>query len=169
MKKSSHWFITICTAWLVMLSVSANAQKGMGDTEGMAQRTDKPAITSLSVSLLEVKTGPCQQATGKSPAGTHLMVQDDGKTLNIHLGPESAVDHIVAQLEPGKSLAIDVFRTEKMPEDAYIAQSLTFDGKTIHLRDANLRPSWAEGRGQGQGKGNGQGKGRNMTGPCWYW
>ncbi len=94
--------------------------------------------------------------------GTHLIVQSGETIFNIHLGPEKAVDHVVDQLAIGSLVTLAVFRTEEMPEDAYIAKSLHLEDKVIHLRDDNLRPSWASGRGKGQGKWQG-----GAQGPCW--
>ena len=166
MKTKSGRLVTIFAA-LMVFSVSANAQKGAGETVGVGQQAVKPAVSKLSGELLEIKTGPCEKTTGKSPVGTHLIVLSDGTKLNIHLGPEKAVDHVVDQLTIGSSVTFDAFRTEKMPENAYIAKSLTLDGKVINLRDNNLRPSWAYGRGKGQGMGQGSGSGRGPRGPCW--
>jgi hypothetical protein len=162
MKTYRSRLITIFVT-LVMFSVSANAQKGMGDSTGIAQQAVKPAVTTLSGKVLEIKTGPCEKTTGKSRIGTHLIIQSDGTELNIHLGPENAVDHVIDQLAIGSPVTFDVFRTEKMPENAYIAKSVTLGDKVIHLRDDNLRPSWAYGRGKGQGMG----PGRGPRGPCW--
>jgi len=165
MEMYSNRLIAICAA-LAMFSASANAQKGMGESTGMAQQAAKPAVTTLSGEVLEIKTGPCEKTTGKSPVGTHLIVQSDGTKLNIHLGPEKAVDHIVDQLAIGSSVTFDVFRTDNLPVNSYIAKSLTVDDKVIHLRDDNLRPSWAYGRGKGQGRGQGLGP-ESGPGPCW--
>ncbi|MCW8332110.1 hypothetical protein MD588_25285 [Photobacterium sp. SDRW27] len=156
--------VVVATTLSLLFPISASAQKGIGETTGVAQQADKPPVTHLSGKLLEIRTGPCENTAGKSPVGTHLIVQDkDGIKLNIHLGPENAVDHIVDQLVIGQPLAAEVFRTERLPPDAYIAKSLLPDSKVIHLRDDNLRPSWAYGKGQGQAKGQGRGR----WGACW--
>jgi hypothetical protein len=156
----------------LLFSVSATAQKGAGEATGIAREPVKPPVITLSGKLLEIRTGPCENTTGKSPIGTHLIVQsEDGTNLNIHLGPENAVDHLVDQLSTGQSVVFEAFRTEQLPDNAYIAKSLLLDDKVINLRDDNLRPSWAyaQGMGMGMGKGRGQGmgKGRGRWGSCW--
>ena len=166
MKVNTSLFISIFVA-LVMVTVPANAQKGMDESTGIAQQAVKPVVTTLSGKVLEIKTGPCEKTTGKSPSGTHLIVQSGEIIYNIHLGPEKAVDHVVDQLAIGSLVTFDVFRTEKMPENAYIAKSITLEDKVIHLRDDNLRPSWAYGRGKGQGKGQGLRPESGPRGPCW--
>jgi hypothetical protein len=152
----------------LLLSMSALAQKGTGETTGVAQQAVKPPVITVSGQVLEIKTGPCENTTGQSPVGTHLIVQsEDGANLNIHLGPENAVDHIVDQLTIGQTVTFEAFRTERLPDNAYIAKSLLLDDKVIYLRDDNLRPSWAYGRGMGQGRGPGMGQGRGRWGSCW--
>ncbi len=157
MKIKTSLFITIFAA-LLILAASANAQRGMGETKGMSQKAIQPAIKTISGKILEIRTGPCGNTTGRSSMGTHLIVQGDKTKLNIHLGPQSEVDHVVNQLSIGSLVTFDVFRTEKMPENAYVAKTLIFNDKIIHLRDHNLRPTWACGRGNVQGKGKGRGK-----------
>lgn len=139
----------------------SHAQKGAGEASGVARQAVKPAVVTLSGELLEIKTGPCENTTGRSPAGTHLILKgSNGMTLNVHLGPENAVDHVVEQLTVGQALALEAFRTDRLPENHYIAKSLLLDDKTIHLRDDKLRPSWAYGRGMGKRGGEGMGSGR---------
>jgi hypothetical protein len=135
-----------------ILAPTALGQKGMGEPSGVARQSIKPEVITLSGKLAEIKTGPCEKTTGKSPIGTHLMLETDkGDRLNIHLGPETAVADIVAKLTIGQTIAVKAFRTDKMPEKHYTAQSLSFGTTTIELRDAGLRPVWA-GRGAGRGE-----------------
>jgi len=166
MKKLLKLMITIFAA--LLFSVSALAQKGTGEATGIAQQAVKPPVITLLGKLLEIKIGPCENTTGWSTTGTHLIMQSkDGMKLNIHLGPTSAVEHVIDQLVIGQSLTFDAFRTERLPKNAYILKSLILDGKVIHLRDNNLRPSWAYARGWGQGRAQGMSQGRGRWGPCW--
>lgn len=141
------------------------AQRGIGEMKGLSQQGITPEISSLSGVLVEVKSGACENTTGKSQLGTHLIIydQDLNINLNVHLGPEAAVDHIVAQLTTGNQINMEVFRTDGLPSDAYIAKSIHLDDKTIHLRDDRLRPSWAY---NGRNK-NTMNKKRRPWGACW--
>ncbi len=152
------------------------AQKGVGDPSGVARNAAKPEIVSFSGNLVEVKTGPCELTTGRSPIGTHVILETAKKEhLNIHLGPAAAVADTVAKLSVGQQLAVKAFRTEKMKERHFVAQSLTFGETTVALRDANLQPVWAggnvgpRGAGAGQagfGRGRGPGWGRGLGWGC---
>jgi len=155
---------------------SAHAQKGTGEAAGVARQSVKPEVVSLSGKVRAIKTGPCEMTTGRAYLGTHLLLETpQGKELNIHLGPAAAVGHIVDQLPPGKKVTVKGFRTGRMSENHYVAQSLAFDDTSIQLRDENLRPFWAgrgavsggrsvsqwgPGRGQGRAWGSRPGHGR---------
>ena len=117
MKKNPSLFISIFMS-LVIMPVSVIAQKGMDESTGIAQQAVKPAVTTLSGKVVEIKTWPYEKTTGKSPSGTHIIVQSGEIIYNIHLGPEKEVDHVVDQLAIGSLVTFDVFRTEKMPENA---------------------------------------------------
>lgn len=171
-------FVTTLMTLLVLAVFSlplATAQKGMGEATGVARQAVKPPVIQITGILTDIKIGPCENTTGRSPMGVHLIVLDrSDNDLNLHLGPMGALDHVIEQLAVGQSLSAEAFRTERMPEDSYIAKSLMLEDKVIHLRDDNLRPSWAYGgpgrgmgAGQGAGSGQGMGPGRGMRGPCW--
>ena len=164
----------LAIAAALVLGVPAAAQKGMGEPTGVAREMVKPPVQKMSGTVTDVKVGECEQTTGRSTTGAHLIVRTkEEKTINLHLGPLTAVEHVVEKVPPGTPISFDTFRTEAMPEDAYVAKSITVEDKVIHLRDKNLRPSWAVGRGprSGKGAGRGQGKGRGPgggRGPCWW-
>ena len=155
---------------------TAHAQRGVGDLTGVAQQPVKPEVVSLSGKIVEVKTGPCESTTGRSLSGTHLILETAEKQqLNVHLGPAEAVAATIAKLSVGQQLVVRAFRTEKMKEKHYVAQSLTFGKNKVELRDENLRPAWA-GRNAGprgttagqagpsEGRGPGRGRGQQRLG-----
>lgn len=142
-------FVAIVLAITCGLAASvAHAQRGVGDPTGVAQQAVKPEVVSLSGNVLEVKTGPCENTTGRSPLGTHfLMKTEEEETLNIHLGPTVQVEFLAKELSAGKKVKVKAFRTDKMEESHYVAQSLAYGDRTVQLRDESLRPVWAGGRG----------------------
>ncbi len=170
-------------AFVVVLAVlgglaadSANAQRGMGQATGVAMQAVRPDVVSLSGKVQIIDIGPCEGTTGRASIGAHFILETpEAVELNIHLGPEAAVDFVTRQLPIGKKVTVNAFRTAIMPKNHYVAQVVAFDGKSIRLRDENLRPVWARGnavmrrrggpqlgadRGQGQGYGRGYGRGR---------
>jgi hypothetical protein len=151
----------------------AYSQKGAGDPTGIARQADKPEVISLSGKVTAIESGPCERTTGRAGIGTHVLLETtQGDSLNIHLGPKAAVEKIAKQLAVGQSVEVKAFRTDKLPEDNYVAKSIKLDGKTLKLRDDSLRPVWAGGAarqsdgknppaaGGGYGRGRGAGFGR---------
>ena len=168
MKNAIVAVVTVVTLgnWLVG---AACAQKGTGDATGVAQQVVKPEVTSLSGKIVEIKTGPCEATTGRSPVGTHIILETPEKQkMNVHLGPATVVAETVAKLTIGQEITVRAFRTDKLKDHHYVAVSLSFDKTTIELRDDALRPVWAGGAGRGsdaaqggsQGQGLGWGRGR---------
>jgi len=139
----------VLAATLIVLTWAtvAPAQRGMGDSRGIAQQTLKPSLVRISGWLEEIKTHPCDNTTGQAELGTHLILKDkSGQELNIHLGPAPAMSEVVKQLTVGKNLDLLGFRTDKMPSNHYAATTLILANRTIQLRDSNLRPYWSRSR-----------------------
>ena len=162
-----------CTALVFGMATSmAYAQRGVGDPSGVARQAVKPEIVTLSGRLIEIKTGPCEATTGRSPVGTHIILETpDGKKFNIHLGPADVIADKVAKLSVGQDVAVQAFRTDKLKAQDFVAQSLTSGGIRIELRDAELRPVWAPRSVGTPGFGAGRGGPGHGYGPAegWEW
>ncbi|NQU24539.1 MAG: hypothetical protein HQ567_24920 [Candidatus Nealsonbacteria bacterium] len=118
---------------------SASAQQGMGQATGVAMQGVRPDVVSLSGKVREIDTGPCESTYGVASIGIHLVLETPAaEELKIHLGSAVAADFIADQLSVGKKVTVNGFRTARMPENHFVAQVVTFDGKSIRLRDANL-------------------------------
>ena len=159
--------MTSVTAVVVALGLSsaASAQRGVGDTRGVAQQPTKPKVVSLSGKVVKVETASCETTTGRSLLGTHFVMKtSDRKEANIHLGPAGAVEFVTKNLSQGQEIEVMAFRTEEMKKGHYVAQTLKFDSRIVELRDETLRPAWAgrggPGWGRGRGRGAGYGRGR---------
>jgi len=141
-KKAVVIVMTVVLLW--GLAPAAWAQRGMGDTSGVVRQGLRPATVTLQGKVLRVITGPCEKATGRSDIGTHFILKtEQGREQNIHLGPAHLVQGVTDLLSDGGTVAVRVFRTEKMPQGHYNAVTVTLGNKTIRLRDPNLRPVWA--------------------------
>jgi len=138
----------LVTALVVLIwAASAPGQRGMGDSKGVAQQRLKPRLVLISGKLQEIKTHPCENTTGKADLGTHLILKDKhGQELNIHLGPAPELSETVKQLTVGRKLDLFGFRTNKMPPNQYVAQTLIIGSNIVQLRDSDLRPYWAGSR-----------------------
>ncbi len=157
-------YLTMTLAGLFVLgsglATDVWAQKGMGQTEGLARQGVRPEMVTFSGVVNEIKQGPCETTTGKSVVGTHLLLKTEkGAIREIHLGPKADVDPLIANIAVGNPLTVTGFRTEKLPESAWVAQTLTAGEEVIRMRNDDMRPVWAAGPGQGRGRGLGRGAG----------
>ena len=128
----------------LMWAASASGQRGMGNNRGIAQLRLKPHVVRISGNLQEITTHPCEHTTGKAELGTHLILEDrQGRELNIHLGPASALAETVKRLTVGRKLDLLGFRTDQMLPNQYVAKTLILGSRLIKLRDSELRPYWS--------------------------
>jgi hypothetical protein len=136
--------MSLALALIMLVPASlAVAQRGTGAREGVARQPVKPDVVSIAGELKEVRTGPCEHTTGRSPIGTHLILLVGQEEVNVHLGPATEVAAMVEELNFGDNIEADVFRTERLSPNEYVAVSVTAAGKQHVLRDSSLRPMWA--------------------------
>ena len=136
--------VLLGTLLVLIWSSAAPGQRGIGDSDGIARQMLKPCLVRVSGKLQEIKTHPCENTTGNADLGTHLILNDNqGRGLNIHLGPTAVLSKIVERLKIGTKIEILGFRTEGMPPNQYVAKTLIFGNNSIQLRDSDLRPYWA--------------------------
>lgn len=130
---------------MFMLNLSAFAQKGMGDSTGIARSGGQLTIETFEGILDHIKTGPCEHTTGNTIIGTHLFMntEENDQLLNVHLGAAYAVEEFITELEIGQQLKIEAFKTEEMNPLEFIAIKVVSNGYEFRLRDENLRPVWA--------------------------
>ena len=174
--RNTMYFLTLAVLLGGLGLRAAYAQKGIGDNAGVARQAVAPKIVTLQGTVAAVETGPCKNTTGRAVVGTHFLLKTpDGKTLNVHLGPAPVVESTAKRLAKDGEVKVTAFRTDAMPENHYVAQSLTIGDETVTLRDETLRPDWAGpqpatrgrgamqgGNGRGQGRGQGLGQGRRV-------
>lgn len=162
---------------LMTMAPGAWAQRGMGDDEGVVWQAVETKKIAIEGTIKEIVVEKCENTTGPFEVGMHLLVTTgEGKQYNVHLGPAVLIKNLVEPLKEDQSVTVQAFRTEKMPAKDLVAVELKFDGKTVRLRDENLRPVWAGRQGrfygryqaspelsrwrQGYGRGYGMGYGR---------
>jgi hypothetical protein len=132
---------------MAIFPVTSDAQQGVGDPVGVGRQRVTPIVVPLTGTLKEIHVGPCEHTTGRSPMGTHLMVETaELGTVNVHLGPTDRVAAYVSLLRIGEPIAVDAFETSKLSDGERIAQKVTQAGATFVLRDNKLRPVWASGQ-----------------------
>jgi len=137
----------LTTLVLANLTVFSFAQKGVGNTIGIAQEGIQTHVNEISGSLIEVLDEPCTETTGKYAMGTHLLIKHKinhkEQVANIHLGPTAFVSKMVKDFVPGMEISLKVYHAEGLPENHFVAKSFSYGNNQYKLRDANLKPFWA--------------------------
>jgi len=137
---------TITTALMLMLGMHLFAQKGTGNNQGVVREYANSEIIMLKGIVSEVKDETCANTTGRYTEGRHLIIstqEQNSRILNIHLGPKAVVTKLIKSLTEGNLVSIKAFATEDLPKNQFIAQSITLDNKTYHLRNSDLSPVWS--------------------------
>ncbi len=138
----------------IIFSTVCPAQRGVGNKEGIVRAGVNVEPVELSGNITDFKVGECKLTTGRSLSGTHVIIKtSNGKSLNVHLGPTRAINSLVGELQKGKEIKFDAFRTNELPEDQYIAREIIYEDETYTLRDENYKPAWSGGDGKRQGRG----------------
>lgn len=172
------WVGIVVSAVLMATAAKTWGQRGMDDSEGVIRQAVETQRIAIEGTVKEVLIETCENTTGPFETGLYLLLTTgEDKTYNVHLGPAVIVKDMVEPLNAGQSVTVQAFRTEKMPAEHFVAVLLTFNGKTVRLRNESLRPVWAgrQGRffgryvagperprwgpayGRGYGMGNGRG------------
>lgn len=167
----------VVLAALIAASPVALAQRGLGDEQGVVRQGVETERVSVEGKIKEIVVEECENTTGPFAVGMHLLVTTaEDKQYNVHLGPAVLIKGMIEPLKTDQAVTVQAFRTEKMAADDLVAVELKFGAKTVRLRDENLRPVWAGGRGgffrqyddrsdlprlrQGYGRGYGMGYGQ---------
>ncbi len=138
--------ITITTSLMLMLSIQLFAQKGTGNNQGVSREFAQTETIMLNGIVSEVKDEPCTNTTGRYTEGRHLIIstqEQNPRMLNIHLGPKVVMSELIKSLTEGNLVSIEAFATKDLPKNQYIAQSITLNDKTYHLRNSDLSPVWS--------------------------
>lgn len=147
---STKKLVVIVVLTVLMTTNTATwGQRGVGGNEGVVRQTIETQRMSIKGTVKEIIIETCENTTGPFGIGMHLLLTTgEKKQYNVHLGPAVIVRNLVEPLEEGQSVTVQAFRTQKMPTEDFVAITLKFNGKTVRLRDENLRPTWAGGHEQ---------------------
>jgi len=150
--RRTPFYFLIASLWLG--ATGALSQKGVGETTGIAQSNQSVNLESVSGTVLEMKNGPCENTSGKSIEGAHLILSTDSSdVLNLHLGPADArvIKNLLSQVKIGSKIEAVTFRTTRLPSGQWIAKSVRVEGMdSIVLRDEDLRPTWQVRKAKGR-------------------
>ena len=173
--KSRTFFLTLITAFVLMLNADAFAQgRGWGRWAQADHQYDVQTVETVEGTVEEVTYVAPTRGRGPGP-GVHFMLKKGNEMLEVVLGPVTYLNEQAEPFEKGDAVTVVGSRIMLDGKPALIAKTLTYGDKTIALRDDTGLPKWrgtqqgqamGMGRGMGQGQGMGRGMGRGQGGGC---
>ena len=114
------------------------AQTGVG--QGGGPQHYNPATETTVTGTVEDVT----QAVGRRGwEGTHLNLKTDTGLYDVHVGPSSYLSAQKFTISNGEKLEVTGSKTQMNGKDVLVARTITKDGKTLELRDAQGFPKWS--------------------------
>jgi DNA polymerase III alpha subunit len=122
---------------LALVATTAVAQGGYG-----GRKYDPKSEVTVKGTVQDV-----QQQTGKNGwSGTHLTLNTDAGTFDVHVGPTSYIAQKQFSFAKGDKIEVVGSKVTISDKEALLAREITKDGKTLVLRNAQGVPEWSGGR-----------------------
>lgn len=119
------------------------AQEGPGPGPGMP-RYDLENETTLTGTIQRID----HPESPRGWQGLHLLLDVEGETLEVHVGPLWFATEQGAAFDVGETVEVTGSKGLCRGAEAFLARSVTAGESTVVLRDETGRPLWA-GRGRG--------------------
>jgi hypothetical protein len=126
----------------VLLLSTLGVAQGPGSGQGM-RMYDPSTETSIKGTVEEVK-----QATFGRMMGTHVMLNTQGETTQVMMGPSAFMESKGFSFTKGDSIEVRGSRITMNAVSYIIAREVVKDGKSLTLRDKSGKPAWS-GKGMG--------------------
>lgn len=141
MKKVNPITLAVGLALLSLLALPfVYAQQGPG--RGQRTRMYNPATeTTVKGTVEEVKT-----VTGRHGwNGIHLVLKTEGKSLDVHLGPEAFLKKKGFTFAKGDQVEVTGSKAEFGGSEVMIAREVKKGSETLVLRNEQGIPKWSRG------------------------
>ena len=113
-------------------------------SRGRYMNFDGSKAETLDGEVISVDTNPSRMGNWQ---GTHLMVNTNKETIEVHIAPSWYLAEQEFEISPQDNVVIRGSRVKIDGEEAIIAREIKKGDKTLVLRDENGVPMW---RGQGR-------------------
>lgn len=132
----------VLTLFLVLFAVPVTfAQMGPGGGKGKGARNYDKASEVTVKGVVEDVTHPTGRKGG---AGTHLTLQSDQGTFDVHVGPSSYISSQQFAFAKGDTIEVVGSKVKVNGQDALLARQITKEGKVLSLRNEQGFPLWSQ-------------------------
>ena len=126
-----------------MMSGQTPGGPGSATGQGMGRTYDPDTVTTLRGTANAVAVMP---ARGGRMGGTHVTLQSDGQTMDVHLGPTWFLQREGVEVAKGDSIEVTGSVVDSDGNSFLIARELKKGQKVLKLRDEQGVPVWSGGR-----------------------
>ena len=144
---------------MTIVAVAAWAEQGQPDTRGPGMRGgghhwyDPSKAETIQGQVLKVDVIESRKGVHSAVS---LTVDESGKTITVHLGPQAYIDSQPVKIAEGDQVEITGVRIMQGDKEILVAGQVKKGDQVLKLHDESGRPLWA---GQGPGPGMGPGPG----------
>jgi DNA/RNA endonuclease YhcR with UshA esterase domain len=139
MKNSSAWTMFLAAVLMSFLTAAVVfAQQQTGQRRGMP-RYDPATEATVTGIVQEVK----QVAGSAGWSGTHLTLDTDAGTFDVHVGPSVFLTEKGFTFAKGDQIEVTGSKVKYEAADALIARVVKKGDKVLTLRDAKGFPVWS--------------------------
>jgi hypothetical protein len=126
-----------------MMSREAAGAPGGAQAPGTGRTYDPDTVTTLRGTAGAVNVMP---SGGGRPGGTHVTLEGEGRTLDVHLGPTWFLQREGLEVAKGDVLEVTGSVVDFGGGTALIAREVKKGQKVLTLRDERGVPAWSGAR-----------------------
>jgi hypothetical protein len=127
--------------FLTLLTPAGLSQRRRGRGGGMPQYDVATELT-LRGSVKKVESHKGKMGW----AGTHLVVQSEGETLTIHVGPTQYLAEQGFSFAEGDQIVVTCSKVKFEGIDALVAREIRIGDRLLTLRNQQGTPAWSRSR-----------------------
>jgi len=136
--------VTQNSLFVTLVMIACLASSALAQGGGGARRLYDPSTETT----IKGKVEKVSQVTGRIGwNGTHLVLQTDGQTYDVHVGPSDYLSKIGLKFSAGDQIEVTGSKVKLGGADTIIAREIKENVKDFTLRDAQGVPKWS-GRGR---------------------
>jgi hypothetical protein len=106
---------------------------------------DPDTVTTVRGAVVSVSVVP---ARGRRSGGTHLQMETEGRTLDVHLGPTWFLEAQGFAVTKGDTVEVTGSLLDLDGTTVLVARDVRNDGRALRLRDEQGVPTWAGAAGR---------------------
>ena len=139
--KSAYLHKTMLTALAIFVVSVAPAQLTNGQGRGTPRYDPAKEITLKGI-VNDVKEQTCRNC-GVRAAGVHLVLDTNGETIEVHVGPAWFLQKNSYTFSKGDTLEIIGSKVQLAGADVVLARQIRKGDSLMTLRDARGFPAWS--------------------------